>query len=226
MRATGRKTRRVVGLNPARSIVAVGFLATLVHVSWALKVEQLNSLHITKNGIECATPGELVSKFNLTREEGEFVSTRVCFSSHLDTSSVNHIHQETRHGIPPGVRCEPKEWCDSGSCTTVCQRGTVEVDDWLKRAHKLQNTLAASIPFCYSSWLGTHNSAITLADGYGNLDPVYQSMFDSVRWLIPSGAASTLRTNDQWLSLTDQLNLGVRLVEIDTHWVEVSVVKK
>ncbi len=32
---------------------------------------------------------------------------------------------------------------------------------------------------------------------------------------------STLRTNDQYLSLTDQLNLGVRAVELDTHWVEV-----
>jgi hypothetical protein len=30
-----------------------------------------------------------------------------------------------------------------------------------------------------------------------------------------------LRTNDQVLSLTDQLNLGVRAVELDTHWVEV-----
>lgn len=27
-----------------------------------------------------------------------------------------------------------------------------------------------------------------------------------------------LVTNNQWLSLTDQLNLGVRLVELDTHW--------
>lgn len=32
-----------------------------------------------------------------------------------------------------------------------------------------------------------------------------------------------LRTNDHWLSLTDQMNLGVRAVELDTHWVEVCV---
>ena len=30
-----------------------------------------------------------------------------------------------------------------------------------------------------------------------------------------------LRTNDQVLSLTDQMNLGVRSVELDTHWFEV-----
>ena len=34
-------------------------------------------------------------------------------------------------------------------------------------------------------------------------------------------SSSKLRTNDQFLSLTDQLNLGVRAVELDTHWVEV-----
>lgn len=33
-------------------------------------------------------------------------------------------------------------------------------------------------------------------------------------------SSAKLRTNDQFLSLTDQLNLGVRAVELDTHWVE------
>jgi hypothetical protein len=37
-------------------------------------------------------------------------------------------------------------------------------------------------------------------------------------------AADRLQTNDQVLSLTDQMNLGVRLVELDTHWVKVPVV--
>ena len=32
-----------------------------------------------------------------------------------------------------------------------------------------------------------------------------------------------LQTNDQVLSLTDQLNLGVRMIELDTHWFDVSV---
>jgi hypothetical protein len=37
-------------------------------------------------------------------------------------------------------------------------------------------------------------------------------------------AADRLQTNDQVLSLTDQMNLGVRLVELDTHWVKVPMV--
>ena len=32
---------------------------------------------------------------------------------------------------------------------------------------------------------------------------------------------SKLRTNNQWLSLTDQLRLGVRALELDTHYVQV-----
>ncbi len=32
--------------------------------------------------------------------------------------------------------------------------------------------------------------------------------------------ADRLQTNDQVLSLTDQMNLGVRFVELDTHWVQ------
>ena len=33
--------------------------------------------------------------------------------------------------------------------------------------------------------------------------------------------ADRLQTNDQVLSLTDQLNLGVRMIEMDAHWVQV-----
>ncbi len=41
------------------------------------------------------------------------------------------------------------------------------------------------------------------------------------RLMFMQSSDSTLRTNDQYFSLTDQLNMGVRAVELDTHWVEV-----
>ena len=60
-------------------------------------------------------------------------------------------------------------------------------------------------------------SAITLADGYGNLDDHFTQFLKYISW---AGVGdSRLRTNDQWLSLTDQMRLGVRAVELDTHWV-------
>lgn len=67
--------------------------------------------------------------------------------------------------------------------------------------------------------MGTHNSAITIADGYGNLDAHFQSWFKYIKWASEDVEHSRLRTNNQYLSLTDQLNLGVRSIELDTHWV-------
>ena len=123
------------------------------------------------------------------------------------------------NAIPGGVRCDVERWCDDVTCTDVCARGTVEVDEWIRNAHRLQHRLASELPMCYSSFFGTHNSAITLASGYGNQDPIFSGLLDYVEWIVPEGTSQTIRTNDQYFSLTDQLNMGVRMVELDTHYV-------
>lgn len=46
--------------------------------------------------------------------------------------------------------------------------------------------------------------------------------FKYIKWAVSDFSDAPLRTNDQWLSLTDQLNLGVRALELDAHWVGVS----
>jgi len=120
----------------------------------------------------------------------------------------------TRNGIPEGVKCEAVQWCDETDiCATVCKRGSVEIDPWLKWAMDFQLRMARRQPLCYAQVPGAHNAAITLADGYGNRDLMYESY---LRWL---GRGSRLETNNQWLSLTDQLALGVRVVELDVHLV-------
>lgn len=48
----------------------------------------------------------------------------------------------------------------------------------------LQNALARRLPFCYATMLGTHNSGITLADGYGVLDPYFQKYFEWVKFAV------------------------------------------
>ena len=50
------------------------------------------------------------------------------------------------------------------------------------------------MPLCYSSMLGTHNSGITLADGYGTLDPYFQKYFEWIKW-----AVSAPRPEQSWL---------------------------
>ena len=47
-----------------------------------------------------------------------------------------------------------------------------------------QNELAKRLPFCYAALLGTHNSGITIADGYGNLDARFQQYFKWIRWVV------------------------------------------
>ena len=123
----------------------------------------------------------------------------------------------TSRGVPDGVDCEEKDWCDSSSrCTRVCARGSVKVAPWLSLALETQERLSARLPLCLATLSGSHNSAVTLADGYGALDPAFRAFFSWVRWVQPD---APLRTNDQVLSLTDQLALGVRAVELDVHFV-------
>jgi hypothetical protein len=44
--------------------------------------------------------------------------------------------------------------------------------------------LARRLPFCLATLLGTHNSAITMADGYGNLDAYFQQFFSLISWVV------------------------------------------
>lgn len=48
----------------------------------------------------------------------------------------------------------------------------------------LKLELSRRLPLCYASLLGTHNSGISLADGYGNLDLAYQHYFRWISWVV------------------------------------------
>lgn len=60
-------------------------------------------------------------------------------------------------------------------CSSVCKRGSVVIDPWYAWAAAWQRRAAARQPLCYAALLGTHNSAITVADGFGNQDAYWQS---------------------------------------------------
>lgn len=53
-------------------------------------------------------------------------------------------------------------------------------------------TLTKRQPYCYSTVLGSHNSAISLADGYGNLDPYFQQYFKWIKWVVRTSLPSCL----------------------------------
>ncbi|ETL92314.1 hypothetical protein F441_09638 [Phytophthora nicotianae CJ01A1] len=101
---------------------------------------------------------------------------------------------------------------DKSVCSQVCDRGSVAVPEWLKSTLAYQRNLAFSGPFCYAQIPASHNSAITLADGFGNRDQLFNKNLNPDKWW------SYLKTNNQVLSMTDQLDIGIRFLEIDTHF--------
>ncbi|GAX74849.1 hypothetical protein CEUSTIGMA_g2295.t1 [Chlamydomonas eustigma] len=121
------------------------------------------------------------------------------------------------NGIPEGLKCVEVPWCDSsGVCSRVCQRGSVKLDPWFKWAMQYQLRMSDKLPMCLSQALATHNSGISIADGYGNRDRIYSNY---LAWLDVLGGNHKVQTNNQWVSLTDQLNMGVRFIELDVHFV-------
>ena len=202
-------------------------LSTTVHALRNAPITSLSEALFTTTappGRSCLSPADILAttSANLTADEIELLDY-LCIPSHQENDEEVEVDAELRindrSGIPPGTPCTPTSWCDSGQCTEICERGSVSVEPWLANAHRLQARLASTLPFCFSCLFGTHNSAISLSDGYGNLDPYYQALFKYVKWASSDFSKAILRTNNQWLSLTDQMNLGVRVVEIDTHWV-------
>ena len=118
--------------------------------------------------------------------------------------------------VPSDVQCTKIKRCDqNGVCAIVCQHGSVELETWLQNALALQRKLAYRRNVCSATLPGTHNSAINLADGYGVEDHVFEGYLRYFAWF---EKGMTVHTNDQLFSLTDQLNMGVRFIELDIHW--------
>ncbi|TMW64972.1 hypothetical protein Poli38472_009139 [Pythium oligandrum] len=118
--------------------------------------------------------------------------------------------------VPKDVQCKKVEKCDKHRvCVITCEPGSVVVDPWLQQALKFERKLAYRRNFCHAHLPGTHNSAITIADGYGVEDHVFEGYLKYLSWF---KKGMEVHTNDQLFSLTDQLNMGVRFIELDVHW--------
>ena len=122
----------------------------------------------------------------------------------------NNFHIQHR------AACEKKKICNGNlMCAEVCQRGTVKVDSWIVDTLNYQRNLQKNDKMIYLEMPSSHNSAITEADGYG-IEKYYVSALQG---------GSNLDSGDdlhegvcQYLSLTDQLRMGIRHLEIDIWW--------
>ena len=77
---------------------------------------------------------------------------------------------------------------------------------------KTQRKLLNNQPINYVYLPGSHNSAIAKAHGYGLEENYLTSLVQSLdsSWVVYIA--------NQQFALTDQLNMGVRHIELDIHW--------
>lgn len=114
------------------------------------------------------------------------------------------------------AKCSKKKVCNGNlMCAFVCEQGSVEVDSWAVNALNYQRTLQRNDQMVFFEMASTHNSAITEANNYG-----IEKYF-----IAALGGGLDLDEGDdvgegvcQYLTLTDQLRMGVRHLEIDIWW--------
>jgi hypothetical protein len=136
----------------------------------------------------------------------KFVSLIVSLS--LVAGNVFHIsHRAT---------CAKQKLCNGNlMCAYVCEKGTVQLDSWIVNSLDYQRELQKSDNMMFYEMASTHNSAITEADGFG-----IEKYF-----IAALGGGLDMDEGDdvgegvcQYLTLTDQLRMGVRHLEIDIWW--------
>ena len=116
------------------------------------------------------------------------------------------------HSAPrDGANCTRTRLCNGIMCENVCAPGTVQVDPWVDASLRFQRILQRDLPLVRSTMIGTHNSAIAQAYGYG----IEQGYIEGLLNVTLFQGDDLGEGVSQFLSVTDQLNLGLRHIEID-----------
>ena len=97
--------------------------------------------------------------------------------------------------------------CSKCGFNGICVQGTARISPWLQFALKTQRELQIDVPVDHVQVLGSHNSQNNRASGHGNLDTCHWPLRPDDVWCISLA--------NQEFSFTDQLNMGVRNIEID-----------
>lgn len=108
--------------------------------------------------------------------------------------------------------CTRKKICNGNlMCAYVCEPGTVNVDNWATNALKYQRKLQLNDQLITIEFPGTHNSAISEAYGYG----IEKYFISALGNGIDEDQGDDVGVGlCQYLSLIDQLNMGIRHLEV------------
>ncbi|CCI47907.1 unnamed protein product [Albugo candida] len=129
-------------------------------------------------------------------------------ASKLKVSDSTRDEVEVYNTIPHNVQCTPIV-LEHDTPIKICKAGSVGLDNSTINALALQRLVSYGRELCKTQIIGSHNSALTLADGYGASDHAYVGKSDN----------DFFRTSSQYFSILDQLQLGVRFLELDVHYV-------
>lgn len=123
---------------------------------------------------------------------------------------INAFHANHR------VSCNLKHVCNGNlMCADVCERGSVDVDSWSLNSLAYQRNLQRYDDMVFFEMPSTHNSAITEADGFG----IEKYFISALGGGIDLDQGDDMREGVcQYLSITDQLRIGIRHIEIDIWW--------
>ncbi|CCI47906.1 unnamed protein product [Albugo candida] len=127
-------------------------------------------------------------------------------ASHLVSTNDQRNLNDAFDTIPSTVDCEKTTHTSSdGVSIQICKSGTVAIPTWVERALRLQRLVSFRRDICSTQVFGSHNSGISLAYGYGGTDHILSKI-------------AKVETSNQYFSITDQLRLGIRLIELDIHY--------
>ncbi|XP_078384500.1 uncharacterized protein LOC144666934 [Oculina patagonica] len=96
--------------------------------------------------------------------------------------------------------------CSDCGSYGICVQGAARISPWLQFALKTQRELQIDVPVDHVQVLGAHNSYNNRASGYAHLDDCH--------WPLREDDVCISLANQEF-SFTDQLNMGVRHLEID-----------
>lgn len=107
--------------------------------------------------------------------------------------------------------CTRKRICNGVMCDSVCEAGSVMVDPWVDGALAFQRRLQWDEPLVRATLIGSHNSAITQAYGFGIEQDFISRLLNRTEYVGDDEGEGVCQS----LSVEDQLRMGLRHIEVD-----------
>eukprot|EP01137_Pigoraptor_chileana_P009353 Opistho-2@57458 len=132
---------------------------------------------------------------------------------HVTDDSGGNVFFNGSNGINQLIAMCEETPCKKNLFTRMCERGTVQMDAWMLETLKTQRKAMGSLHVPDALFYGTHNSYNDKADMYGLGDWTLNLLME-----IASKNKWSFVWAQQAFTMTDQLAMGVRMVDLNPVW--------